>query len=297
MVKKYTMQDIAKAANVSKATVSYVLNDKKNARISDETRRRILQIANLYQYVPNLSAKYLCDNKKKLIGVIIGDSSCKSFISECKIIYMLYEIFHADDYKLVLLDNKRQDNYMDLAYDLILAINISEEQIRNIGINTYSPMILFDSMFSDNLFFKLINNYQKAVEKAINLFDNKKECVLIYSLRNNKGINNIIESISLNKIAFTGENRNDVDVFINNNIDKNFIAIGDIPGFIALSAIRYDQLILITFSENVAFPVEVKQIVFDNQVLKDNIKIIFEKLDARQAVEKEQHIFLIDPSL
>src|SRR5574344_1618545 len=150
MAKKYTMLDIAKAANVSKATVSYVLNDKQNARISEETRRRILQIANLYQYVPNLSAKYLCANKKKLIGIIIGDSSFKSFISECKIIYLLYEIFHADDYKLVLLDNKRQDNYMDLAYDLILAINISEEHIRNIGINTYSPMILFDSMFSDS---------------------------------------------------------------------------------------------------------------------------------------------------
>jgi DNA-binding LacI/PurR family transcriptional regulator len=72
MAKKYTMLDIAKAANVSKATVSYVLNDKQNARISEETRRRILQIANLYQYVPNLSAKYLCANKKKLIGIIRG---------------------------------------------------------------------------------------------------------------------------------------------------------------------------------------------------------------------------------
>lgn len=290
------MQDIAKAANVSKATVSYVLNDKKNARISDETRRRILQIANLYQYVPNLSAKYLCDNRKKLIGIIIGDSSCKSFISECKIIYMLYEIFHADDYKLVLLDNKRQDNYMDLAYDLILAINISEEHIRNIGINTYSPMILFDSMFSDSLFFKIINDYPKAVEKAKATFNNDKECVMIYSIRNNKGINALLEGIPLDKMAFTGLNRKEIDDFIYLNKEKNFIAIGDIAGFIALSTISYENLALITFSNNIAFPDTVTQIVFDNQELKNNIRRIFEKLDARQAQEQEQHIFWIEPN-
>lgn len=296
MAKKYTMLDIAKAANVSKATVSYVLNDKQNARISEETRRRILQIANLYQYVPNLSAKYLCDNKKKLIGIIIGDSSFKSFISECKIIYLLYEIFHADDYKLVLLDNKRQDNYMDLAYDLILAINISEEHIRNIGINTYSPMILFDSMFSDSLFFKIINDYPKAVEKAKATFNNDKECVMIYSIRNNKGINDLLEGIPLDKIAFTGLNRKEIDDFIYLNKEKNFIAIGDIAGFIALSTISYENLALITFSNNIAFPDTVTQIVFDNQELKNNIRRIFEKLDARQAQEQEQHIFWIEPN-
>ena len=296
MAKKYTMLDIAKAANVSKATVSYVLNDKQNARISEETRRRILQIANLYQYVPNLSAKYLCANKKKLIGIIIGDSSFKSFISECKIIYLLYEIFHADDYKLVLLDNKRQDNYMDLAYDLILAINISEEHIRNIGINTYSPMILFDSMFSDSLFFKIIYDYPKAVEKAKATFNNDKECVMIYSIRNNKGINDLLEGIPLDKIAFTGLNRKEIDDFIYLNKEKNFIAIGDIAGFIALSTISYENLALITFSNNIAFPDTVTQIVFDNQELKNNIRRIFEKLDARQAQEQEQHIFWIEPN-
>lgn len=290
------MLDIAKAANVSKATVSYVLNDKQNARISEETRRRILQIANLYQYVPNLSAKYLCANKKKLIGIIIGDSSFKSFISECKIIYLLYEIFHADDYKLVLLDNKRQDNYMDLAYDLILAINISEEHIRNIGINTYSPMILFDSMFSDSLFFKIIYDYPKAVEKAKATFNNDKECVMIYSIRNNKGINALLEGIPLDKMAFTGLNRKEIDDFIYLNKEKNFIAIGDIAGFIALSTISYENLALITFSSNIAFPDTVTQIVFDNQELKNNIRRIFEKLDARQAQEQEQHIFWIEPN-
>ena len=34
----------------------------------------------------------------------------------------------------------------------------------------------------------------------------------------------------------------------------------------------------------------------DNQELKNNIRRIFEKLDARQAQEQEQHIFWIEPN-
>lgn len=80
MVKKYTMQDIAKAANVSKATVSYVLNEKSGARVSEQTRRKILQIANVYHYVPNLSAKYLGDTRKKLIGIVVGNDEKTIFL-------------------------------------------------------------------------------------------------------------------------------------------------------------------------------------------------------------------------
>ena len=66
MAKKYTMLDIANAANVSKATVSYVLNDKQNSRISDETRRRILQIANLYRMCRICQRNIFVTTKKNL---------------------------------------------------------------------------------------------------------------------------------------------------------------------------------------------------------------------------------------
>jgi transcriptional regulator with XRE-family HTH domain len=296
MVKKYTMQDIADVAKVSKTTVSYVLNDKSNARVSEETRRKILQIANLYRYVPNLSAKYLCGNNKKLIGIIIGDSSFRSFINEYKIIYLLYDIFSADDYKLVLLDNKRQNNYMDLAYDMILAVNLSEEHIKEIAVNTFSPIILFDSMFSDNLFFKIINDYAAAVEKAKAYFNGPDNCALIYCLRNNKGLNDLIEGLPVEpKIAFDGENRKETDHFLYANKDRNFIAIGDIAGFIALSSVRYEKLAVITFSHNCAFPEEVKQIVFNDQILKEYVRKVADKLDARGAQEQDQHIFWVEP--
>lgn len=55
-----TIKDIAKAAGVSIATVSIVLNGKGQERkISKETQQRIYQIAEKLNYVPNQSAKKL----------------------------------------------------------------------------------------------------------------------------------------------------------------------------------------------------------------------------------------------
>lgn len=68
------MQDIADAVGVSKATVSYVLNGKENSRVSDETREKILHVANLYNYVPNFAARYLSSNVSNFIGLICGET-------------------------------------------------------------------------------------------------------------------------------------------------------------------------------------------------------------------------------
>lgn len=66
-----TIKDIAKKANVSPATVSYVLNN--SAQISQETRERVLKAAQELQYQPNNLAKSLRKKKSMTIGVIAED--------------------------------------------------------------------------------------------------------------------------------------------------------------------------------------------------------------------------------
>ena len=63
MSKKYTIRDIAKQAGVSVATVSYVINNRDDQRISEETKKKVRQIINLLDYKPNSSAKSLATNK------------------------------------------------------------------------------------------------------------------------------------------------------------------------------------------------------------------------------------------
>ena len=66
-----TIKDIAKRADVSTATVSYVLNNK--GKISEETRSRVLKIVNEMNYKRNTIAKSLRTSKTNTIGIVAED--------------------------------------------------------------------------------------------------------------------------------------------------------------------------------------------------------------------------------
>ncbi len=68
-----TIKDIAKAANVSIATVSMVLNKKDG--ISTKTREKVLKIAEQLNYVPSASAQALKTKRSHTLGIIIGQLS------------------------------------------------------------------------------------------------------------------------------------------------------------------------------------------------------------------------------
>ncbi len=75
-----TMKDIAVMAGVSKATVSMVMN-KKDASISDTTRKKVLKIAKEMSYIPNSIARSLSTKKSGTIGIILPDIT-NPFFSE-----------------------------------------------------------------------------------------------------------------------------------------------------------------------------------------------------------------------
>ena len=54
-----TMKDVAKRANVSTATVSYVLNYSDKKKISHETRLKVFEAAEELNYVTDKSARSL----------------------------------------------------------------------------------------------------------------------------------------------------------------------------------------------------------------------------------------------
>src|SRR6476620_5632670 len=54
-----TLREVAEEAGVSTATVSLVVNKKKDARIAEETRRRVTDAIRTLGYRPNAMAKTL----------------------------------------------------------------------------------------------------------------------------------------------------------------------------------------------------------------------------------------------
>lgn len=74
MSKRTTIKDIAQAANVSSATVSYILNKASNKSISEATRDRVLAIAQELHYIPNTSAQRLKTNQTNCIVVWLSST-------------------------------------------------------------------------------------------------------------------------------------------------------------------------------------------------------------------------------
>ncbi|WP_327087627.1 LacI family transcriptional regulator [Nonomuraea sp. NBC_01738] len=62
-----TSVDVARAAGVSQATVSYVLNDNPNARVSELTRQRVRDAAARLGYVPDASARTLRTGRSGIV--------------------------------------------------------------------------------------------------------------------------------------------------------------------------------------------------------------------------------------
>ncbi|OUK53021.1 hypothetical protein BZL31_07095 [Escherichia coli] len=72
--KRVTIKDIAELAGVSKATASLVLNGRgKELRVAQETRARVLSIAQQQHYQPSIHARSLRDNRSHTIGLVVPE--------------------------------------------------------------------------------------------------------------------------------------------------------------------------------------------------------------------------------
>jgi LacI family transcriptional regulator, galactose operon repressor len=110
MASRVTIQNIARLAGVSKATVSRVINQKPD--VDAVTRERIMHIMDEYDFVPNAAAAGLAGGQTHLVGVLvpsltwplmpqimlgIGES-----VEQTRYELVLYSMSHQQDYPVVL---------------------------------------------------------------------------------------------------------------------------------------------------------------------------------------------------
>lgn len=70
IVKKLTIKTIAELAGVSVSTVSKIMNNYND--VSDETKKKVLEIMEANGYTPSFSARSLSKSKSNLVGVIFA---------------------------------------------------------------------------------------------------------------------------------------------------------------------------------------------------------------------------------
>jgi len=110
-VKRYaTLKDVAELAGTSVGTVSYVLNDKKDRYISDETRKKVLDAAKELEYVKSLGASSLKGKSRKLIAILIPQYENQFFT---RIVIASERVFVKHGYDMIIcntLDSPEREN-------------------------------------------------------------------------------------------------------------------------------------------------------------------------------------------
>ncbi|WP_454697820.1 LacI family DNA-binding transcriptional regulator [Arthrobacter humicola] len=77
-----TLREVAEAAGVSTATVSLVINKKKNARIAEQTRQRVKDAIRQLGYRPNAMAKTLVSGTSRFIGLVADGVATTPFAGQ-----------------------------------------------------------------------------------------------------------------------------------------------------------------------------------------------------------------------
>ncbi len=116
MVKRATIKDIARMADVSPTAVSMALNNR--AGVSESTREKIRQIAADLNYRPNGLAKSLISRRSFSIGLIITNIA-DHFYPE--LAQGVEETAHERGYRLILCNTNRELDEEKRAIDMLRA--------------------------------------------------------------------------------------------------------------------------------------------------------------------------------
>lgn len=172
MNKNVTIKDIAKKAGVSVATVSYVINNRRDMRISESTRKKVLQIVNLLGYTPNQSAQALVTSRSRMAAIIFSeDSSPLKKAEQQYFLESLSDFMQEKNYDVIYLNSSFREKY-DRA-DAIFCYDMSRETFLAIGDVNFSPLLAVDCIIDDPLFFQINMDYEALYQKADAVFAHK----------------------------------------------------------------------------------------------------------------------------
>ncbi len=198
MNKKPTVKDVAREAGVSVATVSYIMNNRTDMKISDQTRKKVLQIANLLNYIPSSAARTLATGRNSIIGVAYktSDSSPSRSLEITSFANRLIARLNRMKYDVLFMPiNATEDNItINRNIDGILAIDLSEQDFSFLADNCLVPIISVDMIINDMLFYQIYSDIPVHIREAVDYTgDDYIVCLEKYS--NTNYMNYVIDGI------------------------------------------------------------------------------------------------------
>ena len=150
-----TIRDVARAAGVSTATVSAVLND--SAYVSPQLRSRVLAAVSDLQYSPSLMARNLKKGRSQLIALAVADLANPFF---SRIVWAAEAAVAAWGYSLVVFNSDEKPDNEKRILARIRMLSCDGVVLVPVGLpSTYAqrdadgngvPMVLFGRVVDDN---------------------------------------------------------------------------------------------------------------------------------------------------
>jgi len=162
--KEVTLKDLAKMANLSANTISCALNGKPG--VSQETRERVLRLADEYNYRPNMMARSMRGARTKMFGVLVGDITDVFFV---ELLSGVEEVARKES-MVIMIGNTNNDPKQEAeGLDTLLSYQCENiiitptgvdcqilEKLRNAGVNyaiadrTYDGVMGYNQVSIDN---------------------------------------------------------------------------------------------------------------------------------------------------
>ena len=190
-MKKLTIVDIAKMAGVGTTTVSRYFN---GGNLKKETRERIKEIVDKYNYTPNTFAKALKSTDSKIIGVIVP--CLHSYISGNTLKYLDKEL--------------KENNYETLIMNANFDENKQLEYIKKLARMNVDGIILLPTTMS-----KAYESTIKSIDVPVVVLGQEGEYT--YSVEYNdfnaaRDLTNYVLASGHKKIAYLGVGEDDIAV-------------------------------------------------------------------------------------
>lgn len=149
--------DIAEELGLSTATVSNVIHGKTK-KISDETAKRVMELIEERQYIPNMAGILLAQNSSKIIGVFINDHekyeghTLDDFFISSSLNYLSTEI-EAQGQFMMVKKAKNADEIIKFAsmwnMDGIVVIGFCDQDYMYLRNHMRIPFVVYDG-FCEN---------------------------------------------------------------------------------------------------------------------------------------------------
>jgi LacI family transcriptional regulator len=125
-----TLKQVAEAAGVSVSTVSLVINEKRDARIGADARKRVQNAIQELGYRPNALAKTLASGSSRFIGLVADAIATTPFAGQ--IIHGAQDEAWKHGYVLLVANTEGDDQVEKLAISMML-----EHKVRGILYSTW----------------------------------------------------------------------------------------------------------------------------------------------------------------